>query len=144
MPTPSTAFKKGNTYAARRITANIEEQVRGAPAKKALDYLISLIGDDEAPVKERRLAADSILDRAYGKAVDRVMLASATGTEQSDPRTLTTAQLLAALTPLVETTPGIDLKQESVCVQASPEKFSDFVEVVDIPNGNGDVAGITD
>jgi hypothetical protein len=114
-------------YAARRQRQSIEELCLPY-AKKAVKYLVDLIGDDTAPVKERRLAADSVLDRAYGKSVDRLAIAAVAGSDSTrSPELLTTEQLITALSRQV--TPGIELNSSAVGVQASPEIFSDFSEI---------------
>ena len=51
------------------------EMVCQEKAEKALDTLMKVIEDDDAPAKDRVNAANSLLDRAFGKSVDRVQVA---------------------------------------------------------------------
>lgn len=95
-------FKKGfderrhvtGPYHARRRTI---EEVCKREAGKALKALLKVIEDDEAPHKDRVLAANTLLDRAYGKTVDRVQVASI-NTGGGDVGTLTRDELMARLT----------------------------------------------
>ena len=56
----------------RRISI---EAVCQEKAEKALETLMKVIEDDAAPAKDRVNAANSLLDRAFGKSVDRVQVA---------------------------------------------------------------------
>ena len=51
------------------------EMVCQEKAEKALETLMKVIEDDDAPAKDRVNAANSLLDRAFGKSVDRVQVA---------------------------------------------------------------------
>ena len=51
------------------------EAVCQEKAEKALETLMKVIEDDAAPAKDRVNAANSLLDRAFGKSVDRVQVA---------------------------------------------------------------------
>ena len=51
------------------------ESVCQEKAEKALAVLMKVIEDDGAPAKDRVNAANSLLDRAFGKSVDRVQVA---------------------------------------------------------------------
>lgn len=118
---------EGRGYAARRIQQSIEEQA-GRHGHKALKFLVNLIGDKDAPIKERRLAADSVLDRAYGKPVDRLAIAQVSGDGASQVvAELTTDQLIARLTSM-GTTPAIDLKQGDSIRIDHPKNISEISE----------------
>ena len=74
---------QGKGYAARRILQNIEEQAR-EHGGAALEFLVSLINNPDAPIKERRLAAEGILDRGYGKPVDRIAVEGLTSRAEAN------------------------------------------------------------
>lgn len=78
----SGAFKKG--YDPRRAKGEYHHDKEAQKRRKnyysecrkhsidALDFLAGLVQDEEAPVKERRAAAEFIVEQSWGKAVDRV------------------------------------------------------------------------
>lgn len=102
-----------NGYAQRRMRETVEELCR-PHGEKVVNFLLSTMLDDEQPIKERVRCGVELLDRGYGRPVDRVAIAQVGGDTSQAAPLLTTAQLIAALTPALEHTPGIDLKRDEV------------------------------
>ena len=79
-----------------RERATVEDKFR-AHSQEALDALLSVLKDSESPAKDVVNAANSLLDRAYGKAVDRVQVATL-GNDDGNTASLTRDELMARLT----------------------------------------------
>ena len=79
-----------------RERATVEDKFR-QHSQKALDALLSVLEDSESPAKDVVNAANSLLDRAYGKAVDRVQVATL-GSDTGNTASLTRDELMARLT----------------------------------------------
>ena len=79
-----------------RERATVEDKFR-QHSQKALDALLSVLEDSESPAKDVVNAANSLLDRAYGKAVDRVQVATL-GNDVGNTASLTRDELMARLT----------------------------------------------
>ena len=89
-------------YASRRIQENLAELCRPY-VYKCVDYYVEVLTDSKQLTKDRLAAADKLLDRGFGRAVDMVVLSSIQGDTAGDPVRLTTEQLIAALS---RTLPG--------------------------------------
>ena len=69
--------KSGNPAGRQKMTEEEKEARRDAlkmfteAAPEAAAFLIALVNNEEAPTKERRQAAEVVLDRALGKAVQQ-------------------------------------------------------------------------
>ena len=85
---------KGQYLLRERTT--VEDKFR-QHSQKALDALLSVLEDSESPAKDVVNAANSLLDRAYGKAVDRVQVATL-GSDTGNTASLTRDELMARLT----------------------------------------------
>lgn len=79
-----------------RERATVEDKFR-AHSQEALDALLAVLKDSESPAKDVVNAANSLLDRAYGKAVDRVQVATL-GNDGGNTASLTRDELMARLT----------------------------------------------
>jgi hypothetical protein len=79
-----------------RERATVEDKFR-QHSQRALDALLSVLEDSESPAKDVVNAANSLLDRAYGKAVDRVQVATL-GSDTGNTASLTRDELMARLT----------------------------------------------
>ena len=79
-----------------RERATVEDKFR-AHSQEALDALLAVLKDSESPAKDVVNAANSLLDRAYGKAVDRVQVATL-GNDDGNTASLTRDELMARLT----------------------------------------------
>ena len=79
-----------------RERATVEDKFR-QHSQEALDALLSVLKDSESPAKDVVNAANSLLDRAYGKAVDRVQVATL-GNDDGNTASLTRDELMARLT----------------------------------------------
>jgi len=67
-------------------------------AHQAVSALVSILNDVEQPAQHRIAAAAQILDRGYGKPVDRIALSSVTSTTNTDQyNLLSTRELLQLL-----------------------------------------------
>ena len=72
----------------------IEEQCR-LEAEEAVNTLKEIMGDPAEPAAARLAAAKEILDRGFGKSVDRLAIAQLNGQATGDEvETLTDAELL--------------------------------------------------
>jgi hypothetical protein len=64
----------------------------------AIERLTAILNDDSAPPATQLAAAREILDRGYGKSVDRMAIASMTGADTSKPmEELSNEELLAII-----------------------------------------------
>lgn len=98
-------------HSKRKQRLAIEELCR-EHADIAVAYIAGLIADTDAEHETRLKAANSLLDRAYGKAVDRVAIKQVGGDANADARLLTTDQIIALLTPAaLESTPQESCQQ---------------------------------
>ena len=79
-----------------RERATVEDKFR-KHSQEALDALLAVLKDSESPAKDVVNAANSLLDRAYGKAVDRVQVATL-GNDDGNTASLTRDELMARLT----------------------------------------------
>ncbi len=79
-----------------RERATVEDKFR-QHSQEALDALLAVLKDSESPAKDVVNAANSLLDRAYGKAVDRVQVATL-GNDAGNTASLTRDELMARLT----------------------------------------------
>ena len=82
----------------RQINRAIEELCK-EHAGLAVACLAGLISDPEQDGEVRRKASNDILDRAYGKAVDRIAIAQVGGDQARDARLLSTEDIIRMLTP---------------------------------------------
>ena len=97
-------FKQGydsrrnlNGWANMHRQRSIEDKFQ-VHADKAVERLTKILNDDKAPIASQLAAAREILDRGYGKSVDRLAVANLNGNELSkDPRKMTTKELLAVI-----------------------------------------------
>ena len=113
----------------RRITKAIEEMCR-EHSELAVSFIAGLIADTEADDAVRLKAAETMLDRAYGKAVDRVAIKQVGGDANADARLLTTDQIIALLTPAaLESTPQESCQQTFIdgCEAAKREGNEAFI-----------------
>jgi len=113
----------------RRITKAIEEMCR-EHSELAVSFIAGLIADTEADDAVRLKAAETMLDRAYGKAVDRVAIKQVGGDANADARLLTTDQIIALLTPAaLESTPQESCQQTFIdgCEEAKREGNEAFI-----------------
>jgi hypothetical protein len=95
----------------RKINKAIEEMCR-EHSELAVSFIAGLIADTGADDAVRLKAAETMLDRAYGKAVDRVAIKQVGGDANADARLLTTDQIIALLTPAaLESTPQESCQQ---------------------------------
>ena len=85
---------KGNYLYRER--ASVEQKFR-EHTETALKALLAVLEDKDAPHKDIVTAANSLLDRAHGKAVDRIQVASL-GNESGNTASLTRDELMARLT----------------------------------------------
>lgn len=85
---------KGNYLYRER--ASVEQKFR-EHTETALRALLAVLEDKDAPHKDIVTAANSLLDRAHGKAVDRIQVASL-GNDVGNTASLTRDELMARLT----------------------------------------------
>ena len=107
-----------------RERATVEDKFR-QHSQEALDALLSVLKDSESPAKDVVNAANSLLDRAYGKAVDRVQVATL-GNDGGNTASLTRDELMARLTQQY-TAPVNDLED----ADEDADYASDIEEVVE-------------
>jgi hypothetical protein len=100
---------KGNYLYRER--ASVEQKFR-EHTETALKALLAVLEDKDAPHKDVVTAANSLLDRAHGKAVDRIQVASL-GNDVGNTASLTRDELMARLTQQY-TEPSNDLDGEAV------------------------------
>jgi hypothetical protein len=102
MPKPNVASQrlvKPSRYAELRIRESIESLCL-PKAREAFEFLYNTLHNEEAPLKIRYDCATQIIDRAYGRVVDRVQLHQVTdGSSTASPTAMTTEQLIALLSP---------------------------------------------
>ena len=79
-----------------RERATVEQKFR-EHTETALRALLAVLEDKEAPHKDVVNAANSLLDRAHGKAVDRIQVANL-GNDAGNTTSLTRDELMARLT----------------------------------------------
>ena len=79
-----------------RERATVEQKFK-AHTETALRALLAVLEDRDAPHKDVISAANSLLDRAHGKAVDRIQVASLSN-EGGNTASLTRDELMARLT----------------------------------------------
>jgi hypothetical protein len=106
-------------YAAKRIQANLAELCRPY-VYDCVTYYVEVLRDSSQATKDRLNAADKLLDRGFGKSVDMVMLASLSGSDTTQPTTLTTAQLIAALTPVLDSKRDSEVLEHCVDEHVAP------------------------
>lgn len=80
----------------QRERATVEQKFR-EHTETALRALLAVLEDAEAPHKDVVNAANSLLDRAHGKAVDRIQVANL-GNDVGNTASLTRDELMARLT----------------------------------------------
>jgi hypothetical protein len=85
---------KGNYLYRER--ASVEQKFR-EHTETALKALLAVLEDKDAPHKDVVTAANSLLDRAHGKAVDRIQVANL-GNDVGNTASLTRDELMARLT----------------------------------------------
>ena len=85
---------KGNYLYRERAT--VEQKFR-EHTETALRALLAVLEDKDAPHKDIVTAANSLLDRAHGKAVDRIQVANL-GNDVGNTASLTRDELMARLT----------------------------------------------
>jgi len=85
---------KGNYLYRERAT--VEQKFR-EHTETALKALLAVLEDKDAPHKDIVTAANSLLDRAHGKAVDRIQVANL-GNDVGNTASLTRDELMARLT----------------------------------------------
>ncbi len=107
-----------------RERATVEDKFR-QHSQEALDALLAVLKDSESPAKDVVNAANSLLDRAYGKAVDRVQVATL-GNDGGNTASLTRDELMARLTQQY-TAPVNDLED----ADEDADYASDIEEVVE-------------
>ena len=76
-----------------KIRKTVEELCK-QHAEDAVAYLAGLVNDPNAPEKERRAASSELLDRAFGRPVDRVAIANVGVNHGSDVTQLSNEELL--------------------------------------------------
>lgn len=81
----------GNPSGRPKIDPGVKEMARGY-TKQAIETLGAIMGDPTAPHSARVRAADTLLDRAWGKAEATVNVK-----QVENARDLSTAEILAAL-----------------------------------------------
>ena len=96
---------KGNYLYRERAT--VEQKFR-EHTETALRALLAVLEDKDAPHKDIVNAANSLLDRAHGKAVDRIQVANL-GNDVGNTASLTRDELMARLTQQY-TEPSNDLE----------------------------------
>ena len=96
---------KGNYLYRERAT--VEQKFR-EHTETALRALLAVLEDKDAPHKDIVTAANSLLDRAHGKAVDRIQVANL-GNDVGNTASLTRDELMARLTQQY-TEPSNDLE----------------------------------
>ena len=96
---------KGNYLYRER--ASVEQKFR-EHTETALRALLAVLEDKDAPHKDVVTAANSLLDRAHGKAVDRIQVANL-GNDVGNTASLTRDELMARLTQQY-TEPSNDLE----------------------------------
>ena len=115
---------KGNYLYRER--ASVEQKFR-EHTETALRALLAVLEDKDAPHKDIVTAANSLLDRAHGKAVDRIQVASL-GNEGGNTASLTRDELMARLT-----------QQYTEPTQDITNDLEDADEDADYAYGNGGV-----
>lgn len=126
----------------RKITKAIEELCK-EHAELAVATLAGLIADTEIEAETRRKACNDLLDRAYGKAVDRVAIKQVGGDANADARLLTTDQIIALLTPAaLESTPQEACQENNSSECATLESI--YIVVGDSEPGSEDVQSADD
>ena len=125
---------KGQYLLRERTT--VEDKFR-QHSQKALDALLSVLEDSESPAKDVVNAANSLLDRAYGKAVDRVQVATL-GNDVGNTASLTRDELMARLTRQY-TDPVNDLDGEAVDDHGVSYDLEDADEDADYAARDGDI-----
>jgi hypothetical protein len=80
----------------QRERATVEQKFR-EHTETALKALLAVLEDKDAPHKDIVTAANSLLDRAHGKAVDRIQVANL-GNDVGNTASLTRDELMARLT----------------------------------------------
>ena len=109
-----------------RERATVEDKFR-QHSQEALDALLSVLKDSESPAKDVVNAANSLLDRAYGKAVDRVQVATL-GNDDGNTASLTRDELMARLTQQY-TNPVNDLEDpDSEAIHTSYDEEAEYEE----------------
>ena len=65
--------------------------------KEALDVIVDIIRDTKAPIDVRRKAADSLLDRGWGKPEQAVKVEAEVTAKTKDLKDMSTTELMALL-----------------------------------------------
>lgn len=111
-----------------RERATVEDKFR-QHSQEALDALLAVLKDSESPAKDVVNAANSLLDRAYGKAVDRVQVATL-GNDSGNTASLTRDELMARLTQQY-TEPEKDVTNDLEDADEDADYAGDIEEVVE-------------
>ena len=121
---------KGNYLYRER--ASVEQKFR-EHTETALRALLAVLEDKDAPHKDIVTAANSLLDRAHGKAVDRIQVASL-GNEVGNTASLTRDELMARLTQQY-TEPEKDVVSDGEAISATHD-LEDADEDADYARGD--------
>ena len=107
-----------------RERATVEQKFR-EHTETALRALLAVLEDKDAPHKDVVNAANSLLDRAHGKAVDRIQVANL-GNDGGNTASLTRDELMARLTQQY-TAPVNDLEDaDSEAIHTSYDEDADY------------------
>ena len=112
---------KGNYLYRERAT--VEQKFR-EHTETALRALLAVLEDKDAPHKDIVTAANSLLDRAHGKAVDRIQVANL-GNDVGNTASLTRDELMARLTQQY-TEPMQDTTQDTVSDLEDADEDADY------------------
>lgn len=69
---------------------------------EALDFLADLVQDPDQPVKERRAAAEFIIEQSWGKAVDRVAVQNLSPASEQEVKNIPLPDLRKQVMQLVQ------------------------------------------
>ena len=113
-----------------RERATVEQKFR-EHTETALRALLAVLEDKDAPHKDVVNAANSLLDRAHGKAVDRIQVANL-GNDAGNTTSLTRDELMARLTQQY-TAPTQDIVNDledadSEAIHTSYDEDADYEE----------------
>lgn len=104
-PNPG-GFQKGDPRIQSGVISRAKqrtiEQMASEWADEAVDVLRSVYKDETAPHAARVQAAKEMLDRGYGKSVDRIAVAQINDEAKASGRTLTLDEIRARLTAKFE------------------------------------------
>ena len=124
----------------QRERATVEQKFR-EHTETALKALLAVLEDKDAPHKDIVTAANSLLDRAHGKAVDRIQVANL-GNDVGNTASLTRDELMARLTqqytePTQDTVS--DLEDADEDADYAHRDIEDDIEEADYEELNEDV-----